>query len=99
MKALTKTQASKKKALLIGGGAPNASLMAGALVAFLHQGVEFDVISTSGAGALMGLLYTAPVGGDPVAALENWVNVGVADPIYAGFPVNYKVFMKPGPQA
>jgi len=96
MKALDKQQPAKKKALLIGGGAPNASLMAGALVAFLKQGIEFDVISTSGAGALMGLLYTAPKGGDPAAALEAWVTKGVADPIYEGFPVNYKVFMKPG---
>jgi hypothetical protein len=39
--------------------------MAGALVAFIDRGVEFDVISTSGAGALMGLLYATPQGGDP----------------------------------
>lgn len=99
MKALGKQQASKKKALVIGGGAPNSSLMAGALVAFIKQGVEFNVISTSGAGALMGLLYTAPQGGDPETALSAWADIGVSDPIYDGFPVNYKVFMKPGPQA
>ncbi|MBV8466247.1 MAG: patatin-like phospholipase family protein [Burkholderiales bacterium] len=99
LKALSAKQPSKKKALMIGGGAPNASLMAGALVAFIKQGVEFDVISTSGAGAVMGLLYTVPRDATPEEALENWVNVGVADPIYNGFPINYKVFMKPGPQA
>ena len=82
--------------LLIGGGAPNSSLMAGALVAFIDRGIEFDVISTSGAGALMGLLYTAPQGGDPRAALSRWADIGVADAIYDWFPVNYKVFMKPG---
>ena len=85
-----------KKALLIGGGAPNSTLIAGALVAFLDQGIEFDVISTSGAGALMGLLYTAPQGGDRRGALERWVEAGVSDEIYQIFPVNYKVFMKPG---
>ncbi|AQR64560.1 alpha/beta hydrolase [Aquaspirillum sp. LM1] len=88
-----------KKALLIGGGAPNSSLMAGALVAFLEKGVEFDVISASGAGALMGLLYTAPKEGNPRQALEDWAKVGVSDAIYNRFPVNYKVFMKPGDQA
>ena len=85
-----------KKALLIGGGAPNSTLIAGALTAFLDQGVEFDVISTSGAGALMGLLYTVPQGGDRRGALERWVEAGVSDEIYQFFPVNYKVFMKPG---
>lgn len=70
--------------------------MAGALTAFLEQGIQFDVISTAGAGALMGLLYTAPKGGDPVQALKDWAQVGVSDLIYQHFPVNYKVFMKPG---
>ena len=37
--------------------APNSSLIAGALVAFAEREMEFDVMSTSGAGALMGLLY------------------------------------------
>ncbi|HEX7646649.1 MAG TPA: patatin-like phospholipase family protein [Noviherbaspirillum sp.] len=96
MASLPKAPRSGKKALLIGGGAPNSSLMAGALVAFIDRGIEFDVISTSGAGALMGLLYTAPQGGDPRAALSRWADIGVADAIYDWFPVNYKVFMKPG---
>ena len=84
-----------KKALLISGGAPNSSLVAGALVAFIDRGISFDIISTAGAGALMGLLYAAPAGGDPRAALTQWQNVGVDDAIYDWFPVNYKVFMKP----
>lgn len=92
----TKKPGSGKKALLISGGAPNSTLIAGALVAFLERGLEFDVVSTSGAGALMGLLYRAPQGGDPRAALKRWVDVGVSDAIYNMFPVNYKVFMKPG---
>lgn len=96
-----KTTAAKKSktALLIGGGAPNSTLMAGALVAFLEQGARFDVISCSGAGALMGLLYAAPKNGDPAKALREWAEVGVSDEIYRMFPVNYKVFMKPGSAA
>jgi hypothetical protein len=37
-----------KTAQLIGGGAPNSTLIAGALAAFLDAGIRFDVISTSG---------------------------------------------------
>ena len=85
-----------KRALVLGGGAPNSSLIAGALVAFLEKGVHFDVISTSGAGSLMGLLYTAPRSGDPKQALTAWSNSGIADAIYRGLPVDYKVFNKPG---
>lgn len=88
-----------KTALLIGGGAPNSTLIAGALVAFLEKNIEFDVISTAGAGALMGLLYAAPKNGDPAKALRQWAQVGVSDAIYNAFPVNYKVFMKPGSAA
>lgn len=85
-----------KKALLIGGGAPNSSLIAGALVAFIDRGIEFDVISTSGAGALMGLMYIAPQGGNAKANLQKWGTSGVANPIYDAFPVDFKVFNKPG---
>lgn len=85
-----------KTALVLGGGAPNATLMSGALVAFAEAGVEFDVISTAGAGALIGLLFVAPAQGTPVEALQRTVDMGVADAIYDHFPVNYKVFQKPG---
>lgn len=51
--------ADTQTALIIGGGAPNATLMSGALSAFHEAGVEFDVVSTAGAGALIGLLYLA----------------------------------------
>jgi predicted acylesterase/phospholipase RssA len=93
------TQGKGKKALVLGGGAPNSTLIAGALAAFLAEGVEFDVISASGAGVLMGLLYTAPRDVAPREALMRWAEVGVADSIYKLFPVNYKVFKKPGSQA
>ncbi|GAA5784058.1 patatin-like phospholipase family protein [Chitiniphilus shinanonensis] len=85
-----------KTALIVGGGAPNMPLMAGALSAMIRQKVRFDVISTSGAGALVGLLYAAPKSGNPIAALASMVQMGVSDPIYRLMPVNYKVFSKPG---
>ena len=90
---------AKKTGLVLGGGAPNSPLIAGALAAFLDQEVEFDVISASGAGVLMGLLYTAPLEGTPRSALKRWADAGVADTIYKMMPVNYKIFHKPGKEA
>jgi predicted acylesterase/phospholipase RssA len=86
----------KTIALVLGGGAPNLTLMAGAVAALDDAGVKFDVVSTSGAGMLIGLLYAAPKGRDRAAALQNTVNMGVHDAIYRFFPVNFKVFHKPG---
>ena len=88
-----------KTALVLGGGAPNATLMSGALVAFAEAGVHFDVISTAGAGALIGLLYVAPAKGTPIEALKQTTEMGVADAIYDHFPINYKVFQKSGTAA
>lgn len=88
-----------KNALVIGGGAPNSSLIAGALVAFIEKGLEFDVVATSGAGALMGLLYVAPRGGNAKSSLKKWGSAGVHNAIYDKIPVNYKIFQKPGPAA
>ncbi len=86
-------------ALVLGGGAPNLTMMSGAVAALHEAGVRFDVVSTSGAGMLIGLLYAAPRGMTPSEALKNSVNMGVHDAIYDVFPVNYKVFHKPGPMA
>jgi NTE family protein len=86
-------------ALLLGGGAPNLTLMAGAVAALDEAGVKFDVVSTSGAGMLIGLLYAAPKAMRPAEALKSAVNMGVHDAIYNVFPVNYKVFHKPGAAA
>jgi predicted acylesterase/phospholipase RssA len=83
-------------ALVLGGGAPTLTLMAGALLALDEEDVEFSVVSTSGAGMLVGLLYAAPLGGDRREALKATVNMGVHDTIYKRFPVNFKVFYKPG---
>lgn len=83
-------------ALLLGGGAPTLTLQAGALAALDEKGVEFTAVSTAGAGMVIGLLYAAPKGMTRQEALRNTVNMGVADEIYDQFPVNYKVFFKPG---
>lgn len=88
-----------RTALVISGGAPNATLIAGALVAFEELGIRFDVVSTAGAGALLGLMYLTPKNGNPVATLRKLADIGIADPIYEAFPVNFKVFNKPGAMA
>nr|WP_314900164.1 patatin-like phospholipase family protein [uncultured Deefgea sp.] len=88
-----------KRALIISGGAPNATLVAGALEAFAELGLEFDIISMAGAGALLGLMYSAPKNGDVIATLRGMQQMGIADFLYRAFPVNFKVFNKPGPMA
>ncbi len=83
-----------KMALVLGGGAPNFTLMTGALLAFDEAGVKFDVISAAGGGGGVALTYLAPKGMDRQDALKNSINYGVSDPIYRMVPMNYKVFMK-----
>lgn len=91
-----KADTKSKTALILGGGAPNSALMAGAMAAFDDQKIAVDVVSSSGAGGLIGLLWLAPKDGNGAQALRNWVDSYVADPIYSVFPVDYKVFFKPG---
>ena len=98
-KPKTHDHGHERIALVLGGGAPTLTLQAGALLALDEEGVEFDVISTSGAGMLIGLLYAAPKGKSRRQALEATVELGVHDAIYNLFPINYKVFCKPGPLA
>lgn len=86
-------------ALILGGGAPNMTVMAGALLALDENDVEFDLVSTTGAGMLIGLLYAAPKGMDRREALRATCEMGVSDEIYRIFPVDYKVFHKSGPLA
>jgi NTE family protein len=83
-------------ALVLGGGAPNLTLMSGALSALTERKVKFDVVSTAGAGTFIGLLYAAPKGDSPLQALKDTINIGISDWIYQFFPVNYKVYQKPG---
>ncbi len=85
--------------LVLGGGAPNLPLMAGALLALHEAGAKFEMISTTGAGMLVGLLYAAPKDRTPEEALRSTRDLGVHDLIYGAFPVNYKVFHKFGPMA
>ncbi|MEE4188398.1 MAG: patatin-like phospholipase family protein [Roseobacter sp.] len=86
-------------ALVLGGGAPNLPLMSGALLAMDDAGVEFDLVSTTGAGMLIGLMYASPKSGDRKATLRATREMGVHDAIYNVFPVNYKIFHKAGPMA
>lgn len=85
--------------LVLGGGAPNLPLMSGALLALDDAGVEFDVVSTTGAGMLIGLMYAAPKNGSRQDTLKATREMGVHDSIYNMFPVNYKIFHKAGPMA
>lgn len=86
-------------ALVLGGGAPNMTIMSGALVALDERGVTFDVVSTSGAGMFIGLLYAAPKGGNRQDALRSTQSMAVSDFINRLFPTNFKVFQKSGPFA
>jgi NTE family protein len=92
-----------KKALVLSAGAPHSPLMAGALCAIAEGKKTFDIIFTSGAGALIGLLFVAPKGKSPAEALRGMVELGISDsiyyhfPFYRHFPVNYKAFFKRGP--
>ena len=85
--------------LVLGGGAPNLPLMSGALLALDEAGVEFKVVSTTGAGMLIGLMYAAPRHGTREETLLATREMGVHDAIYNVFPVNYKIFHKSGPMA
>lgn len=85
--------------VLMSGGAPTSPLMAGFLHALLENGRTFDEFHTSGAGALMALLSISPKDRTPMEALRDWVENGVADEVYGRFPVNFKLFRKPGPFA
>ena len=85
--------------MVLSGTAPAMTLMSGAMLAFAERDVEFEVISTTGVGGLIGMLYLAPKGGDRVKALKELSNLFVSDWLYRLFPVNFKVFHKFGPFA
>jgi NTE family protein len=88
-----------KTVLAFGGGAPNFTLMAGALLCLHEHGLRPDVVSMAGGGSVLGLVYLAPKGMTREQALRNTVNFGVSDFIYAMLPINYKIFQKPGIRA
>jgi NTE family protein len=69
------------------------------MLAFAERDVEFEVISATGVGGLIGMLYLAPRGGDRKKALRELSNLFVSDWLYRLFPVNFKVFHKFSPFA
>jgi predicted acylesterase/phospholipase RssA len=84
--------------LVLSGGAPNGALIAGALATIYEKGKTFSTLYTSGAGALMGMIFKAPKPPmEPPEALQNLLDLGVEDEIYRVFPVGYKTFFKSGP--
>lgn len=85
--------------VVMSGGAPQSPLMAGFLFSMWKKNKTFLNFHTSGAGALMALLFIAPKEGTPGAALKKWGEGGVADEIYKALPQNFKLFHKPGPFA
>jgi hypothetical protein len=74
------------------------TLMSGAMLEFAERDIKFDTISTSGVGALIGMLYLAPSGKKtPTAALEALPDLFLSDLLSKILPVNFKVFHKKGP--
>ena len=88
---------SERIGIVLSGWAPAMTLMSGAMLGFMEKGVKFDVISTTGVGALIGLLSLVPQNGDPKQALEELPNLFVSDLLYTILPINFKVFHKLGP--
>ena len=80
------TDGTPVTALLLGGGAPTLTLQSGAFAALHEHGVKFDIVSTAGAGMLIGLLYAAPKGLSPAQALAQTKEMGFHDSIYEHFP-------------
>lgn len=80
--------------IVLSGTAPAMTLMSGAMLAFAERDVEFEVISTTGVGGLIGMVYLAPNGGDRKKALSELRNLFVSDWLYKVMPINFKVFHK-----
>jgi NTE family protein len=85
--------------IVLSGWAPAMTLMSGVMLGLLDKGIRIDVISTSGIGGLIGLLYLAPKGKSPEQALEELPNLFVSDLLYRFVPFNFKVFYKNSPFA
>ena len=88
---------TRRIGIVLSGWAPAMTLMSGAMLGFIEKGVEFEVISTTGVGALIGLLALAPKSGNRVDALKELPNLFVSDLIYSLLPINFKIFHKFGP--
>jgi NTE family protein len=85
---------AKRVGIVLSGTAPAMTLMSGAMLAFAEHDVEFEVISTTGVGGLIGMMYMAPKGGDRQKALGELKNLFVSDWLYKVLPINFKVFHK-----
>jgi len=83
-----------KVAIVLSGVAPAMTLMSGAMLEFAERNIEFQTISTSGVGALVGLLYVAPGRGTPKEALETLPDLFLSDLMSKVLPINFKVFLK-----
>lgn len=85
--------------IVLSGWAPAMTLMSGVMLGFLKEGIPIDVVSTSGIGGLIGLLYLAPKGKTPTEALQELPNLFVSDILHRFVPFNFKVFYKNSPFA
>src|SRR5262245_24806656 len=85
--------------IVLSGTAPGMTLMSGVMLAFDEYKVKFDVISTTGVGGLIGMLYLAPKGKTRRDALLELPNLFVSDWLYGLVPINFKVFHKFSPLA
>jgi len=88
-----------KIGIVLSGTAPALTLMSGVMLAFDECNVEFEVISTTGVGGLIGMLYLAPKGKTRKDALSDLPNLFVSDWLYPFVPINFKVFHKNSPLA
>jgi predicted acylesterase/phospholipase RssA len=85
--------------IVLGGWAPAMTLMSGAMLGFIDEGIEFEVVSTSGIGGFIGLLYLAPKDQTRDEALRELPNLFVSDLLHLFVPLNFKEFYKHGPFA
>jgi hypothetical protein len=83
---------------VLSGYAPAMTLASGAMLGFKEKGIEFDVISTSGPGALIALLALAPADNNP-RALEELPNLYMSDLAPAMLPLNLRLGAKNSPFA
>src|SRR5262245_34629733 len=97
--ATTDEKRAKETVVVLGAGAPNSPLMAGAVAAMHEKNFPFDMIFTSGGRCLIGLLLASPPQKtSQVEALQGLVEqLAVQDCIYSMVPIGYKTFFNPGP--
>lgn len=87
----------KNAIVILSGGAPLSPLAAGALYAIYNCGKTFSTFYTSGAGAVVAMLYVGPKDLSTPAAMKSVIDSSIDDKIWDWFPVPYKTFFKSGP--